>query len=259
LASARGLCSNIAVLSLSRVHAPVIAALAAVWVTTAAPAAGVRSSAGAPASAPAPARADAPSPAPAAPSPPKPVEAAERSTELGAVVATSAARDLAANTPMSEEEATRHLSQAWQATLKAPASEGTVCVLWAHWAHETRRGQRMHAYNFAGLKGRGPSGASVVVWTREGTPGDLVQRTFRAYRGPQEGARDYLRLLVDRYPSAVRAARDGNAYGFASALDTGGYFTGDDRAYLRALASLSIECRRRGLGAVPSGPNAAGP
>jgi flagellar protein FlgJ len=192
------------------------------------------------------AAANAPPPAPA-----KPPEPSERSTELDAVVATSAARELAANTPMSEPEASRHLSQAWLAVTKKPASEGTLCVLWAHWAHETRRGQRMHAYNFAGLKGRGPSGASVVVWTREGTPGDLVQRTFRAYRGPQEGARDYLRLLVDRYPTAVREARDGNAYGFASALDTGGYFTGDDRAYLRALTSLSIECRRRGLGANP--------
>jgi flagellum-specific peptidoglycan hydrolase FlgJ len=115
----------------------------------------------------------------------------------------------------------------------------------------------MHAYNFAGLKGRGPSGASVVVWTREGTPGDLVQRTFRAYRGAQEGARDYVRLLADRYPMAVREARDGNAYGFASALDAGGYFTGDDRAYLRALTSLNIECRRRGLGAKQSSASVA--
>jgi peptidoglycan hydrolase FlgJ len=225
----------------------VIAALSAVWVTTAAPAAGVRPSSGAPERASALA-----APVPTPPSTPKPTETSERSTELGAVVATSAVRDLAANTPMSEPDASRHLAQAWHAVTKKPPSEGTACVLWAHWAHETRRGQRMHAYNFAGLKGRGPSGASVVVWTREGTPGDLVQRTFRAYRGPQEGARDYLRLLVDRYPTAVREARDGNAYGFASALDSGGYFTGDDRAYLRALTSLSIECRRRGLGAKPS-------
>lgn len=230
-----------------------IAALAAVWVTTAAPAAGVRPSHVDQARVPSPVAA-----APPIASPPRPAEPAERSTELGAVVATSAVRDLAANTPMSESDATRHLAQAWLATMKKPATEGTLCVLWAHWAHETRRGQRMHAYNFAGLKGRGPTGASVVVWTREGTPGDLVQRTFRAYRGPQEGARDYLRLLSDRYPSAVREARDGNAYGFASALDSGGYFTGDDRAYVRALASLSIECRRRGLGAKPSTAGTAG-
>lgn len=227
-----------------------IAALAAVWVTTAAPAAGVRPSSGAPARAPAPS--PAPVAASVAASPPKALDAVERSTELDAVVATSAERDLAANTPMSEADATRHLGQAWHTVLKKPATEATLCVLWAHWAHETRRGQRMHAYNFAGLKGRGPTGASVVVWTREGTPGDLVQRTFRAYRDAQQGARDYLYLLVDRYPTALRAARDGNAYGFASALDAGGYFTGDDRAYLRAVTSLSIECRRRGLGA-PSG------
>jgi flagellum-specific peptidoglycan hydrolase FlgJ len=249
LATRGALWSNSAVLSSPRAHAPVIAALAAVWVTTAAPAAGVRTGSGVALS-----RASTvtvPS-GPAGGPPPtaqKSVESTERSTELGAVVETPAARRLSANTPMAEADAIQHLAQAWTAVTKTTAAHGTLCVLWAHFAHETRRGQRMHAYNFAGLKGRGPTGASVVVWTREGTPGELVQRTFRAYRGPQEGARDYLRLLVDRYPSAVRAAREGNAYSFASALDAGGYFTGDDRAYLRALTSLSIECRRRGLGA----------
>jgi flagellum-specific peptidoglycan hydrolase FlgJ len=149
---------------------------------------------------------------------------------------------------MGESDAARHLSRAWQAVMKQVPSEETVSVLWAHWAHETGRGQRMHAFNFAGLKGRGPTGASVVVWTREGQePSNLVQRTFRAYRSAGAGARDYLRLLASRYPSAVRAAREGNAYGFASALESGGYFTGDGRVYLRALSSLSIECRRRGL------------
>lgn len=242
-----------------------IAALAAVWVTTAAPAAGVRPTGGVTEHPPAVPTASAPS-APVAPAPPKPAAPAAPaapavpagdSTELDAVVA-APVRDLSANTPMPETNATRYLARAWSTVMKAPPSEGTLCVLWAHWAHETGRGQRMHAYNFAGLKGRGPTGASVVVWTREGTSGDLVQRTFRAYRGPQEGARDYLRLLADRYPSAVRAARDGNAYGFASALDSGGYFTGDERAYLRALSSLSIECRRRGLGARPAAPGTGG-
>jgi flagellum-specific peptidoglycan hydrolase FlgJ len=236
----------------------VIAALAAVWVTTAAPAAGVRTG---PTGAPSRASAVTVPSGAAGVAPPaaqRSADSSERSTELGAVVATPAVRDLSANTPMDEADAIHHLAQAWTAVTKTPADLGTRCVLWAHFAHETRRGKRMHAYNFAGLKGRGPTGASVVVWTREGTPGELVQRTFRAYRGAQEGARDYLRLLVDRYPSAVRAARDGNAYGFASALDAGGYFTGDDRAYLRALTSLSIECRRRGLGAEASTASSSG-
>lgn len=185
----------------------------------------------------------------------KPVEATTESTadtnsgtELDAVVETAATASLPANTPMAEGDAAAHLARAWRAVQGAHPSEQTLAVLWAQWAHETARGQRMHAYNFAGIKGRGPSGASVVVWTREGsTSSDLVRRTFRAYRAPSEGARDYVRLLAERYPSALRAAREGNALNFVSALDQGGYFTGDTRAYLRAVLSLSVECRRRGL------------
>lgn len=169
-------------------------------------------------------------------------------TELDAVVETAATASLPANTPMAEAAAAAHLARAWRSVVGTHPSEQTLAVLWAQWAHETGRGQRMHAYNFAGIKGRGPSGASVVVWTREGTTSsDLVRRTFRAYRAPSEGARDYLRLLAGRYPSALRAAREGNALNFVSALDQGGYFTGDTRAYLRAVVSLSLECRRRGL------------
>lgn len=172
----------------------------------------------------------------------------DHGTEVDAVVETAAAATLSPNTPMAEGDAALHLARAWHQIFNARPSEQTLAVLWAQWAHETARGQRMHAYNFAGIKGRGPTGASVVVWTREGAaPSDLVKRTFRAYRSAGEGARDYVRLLATRYPQALRAARDGNVYGFVSALDTGGYFTADTRAYLRAVSSLSSECRRRGL------------
>lgn len=205
--------------------------------------------------------------APAAPPLTAPVEAplepeagAESGTELDAVLETPAAASLVANTPMDEEDAAVHLARAWRAVFDTNPSEQTLSVLWAQWAHETARGRRMHAYNFAGIKGSGPSGASVVVWTREGaSSSDLVRRTFRAYRTPSEGARDYVRLLANRYPSALRAARAGNAYGFVSALDAGGYFTADTRAYLRAVTSLSGECRRRGLGGVVDARAVAAP
>jgi hypothetical protein len=153
-----------------------------------------------------------------------------------------------ADTPLEENAAAEHLARAWRAVLGRPARETTVAVLWAHWAHETARGQRMHGFNFGGIKGRGPAGASVVVWTREGArPGELVQRTFRAYETPREGAYDYVALLRTRYPKAFRAARYGHVDEFATALQAGGYFTADGSAYLRALTMLSGECRRRGI------------
>jgi flagellum-specific peptidoglycan hydrolase FlgJ len=249
LAAADALWCNSPVEPFVKVTAQIAGTLVAIW-------AGVRAPSPVPA-----ARAENPQPisATAAPALTAVTAAAEPPTEppsvpakeVDAVVETKASRTVPANTPMGEDEAAGHLAAAWQSVVGTQASPLTLSLLWAHWAHETGRGQRMHAYNFAGIKGQGPSGASVVVWTREGAgpSPELVRRTFRAYRSPAEGARDYVRLLVKRYPSALRGAKSGNVLDFASGLESGGYFTGDGRAYHRALASLSIECRRRGIAA----------
>jgi hypothetical protein len=174
---------------------------------------------------------------------------ARKAEELGALgLVDKAEPGPIADTPLEENDAAEHLARAWRAVLHRPARETTVAVLWAHWAHETARGQRMHGFNFGGIKGRGPAGASVVVWTREGArPGELVQRTFRAYDTAREGAYDYVALLRARYPKAFRAARYGRVDEFVAALQAGGYFTADGSAYLRALTMLSGECRRRGI------------
>ena len=153
-----------------------------------------------------------------------------------------------ADTPLAENDAAEYLARAWYAVLGRRARETTVAVLWAHWAHETARGQRMHGHNFGGIKGRGPTGAGVLVWTREGPRlTDLVQRTFRAYETPREGAHDYVSLLRTRYPKAFRAARYGRVDEFVAALEEGRYFTADGGVYLRAVTRLSLECRRRGV------------
>jgi hypothetical protein len=176
-------------------------------------------------------------------------EEAEEAEELEALgLVDKAEPGPIADTPLEENDAAEHLARAWRAVLHRPARETTVAVLWAHWAHETARGQRMHGFNFGGIKGRGPAGASVVVWTREGArPGELVQRTFRAYDTARDGAYDYVALLRTRYPNAFRAARYGRVDEFVAALQAGGYFTADGSAYLRALTMLSGECRRRGI------------
>jgi flagellum-specific peptidoglycan hydrolase FlgJ len=104
----------------------------------------------------------------------------------------------------------------------------------------------MHAHNFAGIKGSTPRGVS--LFTREASaPGKLVRRTFRAYPNAEAGALDYVRLLSERYPSAFRAAKAGNLERFVFALGQGGYFTDSDRVYLRALALLSDEFKKREL------------
>jgi hypothetical protein len=153
------------------------------------------------------------------------------------------------HTPMSEDAAAERLAEALDEVMGEPPSELLLCILWGHWAHETGRGQRMKGFNYAGLKGAGPGGKSFVAWTRESrhAPKGLVRRTFRAYADEREGARDYVTLLRDRYPTAVRAARRGDVAVFVGALDQGGYFTDDDETYLSALKRLALECRRRGV------------
>ena len=146
-------------------------------------------------------------------------------------------------TPMKPRQAAEVLASAWHDVIGRPASRRTVAVLWAHWALETGRGARMVDYNFAGLKGRAPGGASSVVWTREsGEDGKTrVRARFRAYATAQEGARDYVRTLHARFDPAFVAANEGDARAFADALDDANYFTDHPRVYKRSIQSLASE------------------
>lgn len=125
-------------------------------------------------------------------------------------------------------------------TGEAP-NEQTVALFTAQWAHETAHGTSMYNYNFGGIKGAGPTGLTVEQKTREGS-GQTERRVtdhFRAYESAQDGANDYVKLLVQRYPEAVSAARSGDSAGFVRGLKQRGYFTGDEGAYERSVRSIS--------------------
>jgi hypothetical protein len=204
-----------------------------------------------------------PRPAEAVPEPPSPgVKPSLATPEPAAETAPAAAPELTVVEPpisepppppasreltaLDENEAARVLAEAWRANVGTPPSARTLAILWAHWAHETGRGRRMVGHNFGGLKGAGPTGASVVAWTREGPEfGRIVLRKFRAYPDFPEGASDYVGLLRSRYPRALRAAKTGDVVQFADALASAGYFTDDPSAYRRALARLALECLER--------------
>lgn len=147
-------------------------------------------------------------------------------------------------TPMGRKEAVAFLADAWKESQGEAPSDPTLAVLCAHWSHETDHGRRMHAYNFGGIKGVGPSGESLMIWTREHGGTELVRRTFRAYSSPEEGARDYVNLLVERYSAAFRGARDASIERFVTGLGSRGYFTDDEQTYLRSLARLVRDCAR---------------
>jgi hypothetical protein len=144
-------------------------------------------------------------------------------------------------TRLDSAQASAALRSALTNVLGEQPSEDTVRIVTAQWAHETGNGGSMFNYNFGGIKGQGPSGLSVSQRTREGS-GDTertIVDSFRAYRTAEEGATDYVHLLKARFPQALEAAKQGDPQAFVHALKQRGYFTGDEAAYTRSVASLA--------------------
>lgn len=165
----------------------------------------------------------------------------------------------AARTRLSGDEAAGALRDAWTSLRGEPPSAETLSILVGQWAHETGRGASMLNYNFGGLKGTGPSGLSAACSTREGWGENQVRVVdrFRAYGTAEEGARDYMSLLVRRYPDAVHAAENGDARGFVQALKARGYFTDNEATYTKSVQSLAQLALSAGFNAVGAGGAAA--
>lgn len=168
----------------------------------------------------------------------------------------------AERTRLTGSQAAEALASAWEDRVGSPPSERTLSILVAHWAHETGRGESMLNYNFGGIKGTGPSGLSAAYRTREGFGEHEVRITdrFRAYTSAEEGARDYVDLLVRRYDEAVQRAANEDPEGFVRSLRAKGYFTGEEQAYVRSVMSLANQALARGfdaIGASPAEPAAA--
>lgn len=144
-------------------------------------------------------------------------------------------------TKLDAGQAQEALRAAWEKVTGEAPSDKTLALITAQWAHETGNGASMYNYNFAGIKGAGPSGLSVAQHTREGY-GESERRivdNFRAYRSAEEGATDYVQLLSKRFPEAVEGARQGDPGAFVRGLKSRGYFTGHEGAYLNSVASIA--------------------
>jgi hypothetical protein len=147
----------------------------------------------------------------------------------------------AKRTRLTSDQASGAIRDALNRVTGEAPNEQTVALFTAQWAHETAHGTSMYNYNFGGIKGAGPTGLTVEQKTREGS-GQTEHRVtdhFRAYDSAQDGANDYVKLLVQRYPEAVSAAQHGDSTGFVRGLKQRGYFTGDEGAYERSVRSIS--------------------
>jgi hypothetical protein len=114
-------------------------------------------------------------------------------------------------------------------------------VLTAHVSLETASGRRMFNFNFGGIKGTSPEGATARYLTHEVVGGRRVkvEQSFRAYGSAEGGAADYLGLLRARFPDAARAADAGDARGFAERLGRAGYYTAPVSEYAAAIERLA--------------------
>lgn len=144
-------------------------------------------------------------------------------------------------TQLSAGQAQDALRAAWEKVTGEVPSDKTLALITAQWAHETGNGASMYNYNFAGIKGTGPSGLTVAQRTREGYGASerRIVDNFRAYSSAEEGATDYVALLERRFPDAVEGARQGDPSAFVRGLKSRGYFTGQESAYLNNVASIA--------------------
>ncbi|HTA89448.1 MAG TPA: glucosaminidase domain-containing protein [Polyangiaceae bacterium] len=193
----------------------------------------------------------------------KPVALATRVNADPAFETLLAARTQAVATPalvaptrtrLDGAQAAEALRSAWTRVTGQPPSQKTVAVLTAQWAHETGNGASMYNYNFGGIKGASPDGLSVSQRTHEGYGSSerTIMDRFRAYKTADDGATDYVKLLVNRFPEATQSATQGDPVGFVKGLKQRGYFTGDPAAYTHSVASLTAQGLEQGFSAVGS-------
>jgi hypothetical protein len=170
------------------------------------------------------------------------LEGAERTGNVAAV-----------KTPVTAPQASALIGDALEHMTGEKPKPETVAILTAQWAHETGHGASMYNYNFAGIKGTGPSGLTVAQRTREGYGSSerTIVDNFRAYQTAEEGARDYVGLLQRRFPAALDAAKQGDPAGTVRALKQAGYFTGDEVAYTRSVTRIAKDLAPNALDFAP--------
>ncbi len=157
-------------------------------------------------------------------------------------------------TPIDEAQASRYLATAYRSVIGHAPSAASLDLLWAQWALETARGQAMYGNNFAGIKA-GQRGAGALLATTEGygSAERRIRDRFRTYGTPEEGARDYVTLLAERFPAAFAALRQGDVEGFAKGLHRARYFTAHPDTYRNGLERLALE-HRSGIAPAPCEP-----
>lgn len=165
-------------------------------------------------------------------------------------------------TPSTPAEIAAQLADAWPVVVGVEVSGGELLACLAQILLETGTREGLDAQHQAPGYWNGNAGnlrgEYAWQWTSfaagEGHGKDAVTlapgpaNRFRSYVGPEDdagdpdvlararmlGVRDYVSLLVHRYPAALAAARARDFAGYVHALHVGGYFTAAEGAYASA-------------------------
>ncbi len=158
--------------------------------------------------------------------------------------AQTSVRDVQARrTPASMGDIRVALGRALESATGGRPNSRTVDVLAAQVSLETAHGGSMYNFNFGGIKGASPQGETANYMTHEVLGGHSVtlQQGFRAYGSLDDGARDYVSVLRNRFPQAYAQALAGNVDGFAHALKQSHYFTANEDQYAAGLRAAAGE------------------
>ena len=138
------------------------------------------------------------------------------------------------NTPV---DVLQEIKNAWKTLYgenqeKKDIENKIIAMLAAQCALETGRGKDIYNYNFGGIIG---SPGNVVFKSYK----DGTSKYFKSYNSKEEGAQDYVSLLKNKYPNAIKAAESGNYNKFVDGLS--GYFTDDKSIYKQNIFGLYFE------------------
>lgn len=111
-------------------------------------------------------------------------------------------------------------------------------ILVAQAAHESGEGDSQGAANgnmFGHKQTGGRAGFEANTTEGEGAGARRVKQSFAAYPTITAATADHLSLIKRKYPRAWEALELGDSDAYVGALKDGGYFTGNESAYLKAI------------------------
>jgi len=157
------------------------------------------------------------------------------------------------DTPLTEQEVTYYLREAWKEIYGEYPSLDSLAILWGQVALECGRGKYSRCYNFGNVKrrkgetytsyecGEYINGKYYQFWPYH------PQTFFMAHKSALEGAKFHLKFLAGRkrYKKAWKEVINGDPIKYVYELKRGGYFTAPLDKYTQVVVNLTNEFKRR--------------